>query len=359
MVRNWVTYIFILLTISLFAQQYKHITASTTPGFLLAHRADIKNLAAHNYGIELGFEKEQWVTEWGENYNKPSIGYSLIYYNLGKESTGHALGALAQVKLKVANLESTSLHFRMGGGISYLTKTFDLEENLRNQAIGSHLNGTMQFSLLGHTMIRNKRDFLEYGLSITHYSNAAFKVPNLGYNIPSVTLRYGLGLPTEQVEVDSFDAYILPLNYGLHWRVTSFAGRKQANLSDPVNFTNYGVQFRGMYYRNLVRAWRFGIDFTTDKNYAYAKDNQVDLTSLSFGQQLEIGLAGGYQWRFSNVDVVGEIGAYIYRPGDIKTTLNQRLGAIYNISDHVSVQGMLRFHEGVADFFELGAGYTL
>ena len=48
-----------------FAQDNTYLSLSSTPGFLLAHRADLKNLAAHNYGFDISFEKEKENSSWG------------------------------------------------------------------------------------------------------------------------------------------------------------------------------------------------------------------------------------------------------------------------------------------------------
>jgi len=90
--RKLLVHIAVCLSLASFCQNSNYVAASYTPGFLLAHRADIKNLAAHNFGIEVAYESDMTDTRWGKNYNKPSVGYGLLYYNLGKEETGHAIG---------------------------------------------------------------------------------------------------------------------------------------------------------------------------------------------------------------------------------------------------------------------------
>jgi hypothetical protein len=350
--------ILIIGTFTSIAQNSNYVSASYTPGFLLAHRADIKNLAAHNYGFEVAYELDRTNTSWGSHYQKPSVGYGFLYYNLGKEETGHAFGGQAHVKLNVLKLGSSDLRFRAGAGLAYLTQKFDVETNRRNQAIGSHLNGSMQFGLIAHIPVRSNKDYIECGISISHYSNAAFKVPNLGYNIPSFTLRYGLGVKAnssskvgmvqEEDETKKYD-----------WRVTAIYGKKQRNFANPLNFYNKGIQFRGLRNVSATKAWRFGLDYTLDKSYKYAEDFTFPLSDVTIADQSEVAIAGGFQWSFGKVGVAAEIGAYLYKPGVLKNPLNQRMGLIYTVDKHWSAQGMLRFHRGVADFFEMGIGYTL
>ncbi len=354
--RQLTLYIGLLLCLVSLAQDRSYIAGSYTPGFLLAHRADIKNLAAHNYGLELAYEKQMNESDWGKFYKNPVVGYGLLYYNLGKEETGHALGGMAHVKLQLFQIKSAKINFRMGAGIAYLSTKFDVYSNRRNQAIGSHLNGSMQFGLIANTPIRNGTDYLEYGFSISHYSNAAFKVPNLGYNIPSFTIRYGFGFNEAKTieELRKSEAFVK-----YDWQATLIYGKKQRNFANPVDFYNFGIQLRGIKNLSESKAWRFGLDYTLDKTYKFSEDNLYPLDSITLGEQSEIAIAAGFQWSFGRTDVLAEIGAYLYKPAVLKNPLNQRVGLAYHFSDRITGQGTLRFHRGVADFFEIGVGYTL
>lgn len=335
------------------AQSEHFISSSITPGFLLAHRADIKNLAAHNFGCDLSYELDRTNATWGKFYRRPSIGFGLLYYNFGQKVTGHAFGGMTHVKLGLWQNSKVDVRFRMGAGMAYLSQKFDPFDNRRNQAIGSHLNGTMQFGLISHIKLA-KKDYLELGLSITHYSNAAFKVPNLGYNIPSITARYGLHVDqTKQIHEDGIE------NQKWSYRATAIYGKKQRNFANPVDFYNVGVQLRAVHSKSLVKAWRMGIDYTADKTYMYAEDPTNSLENIPLIDQSEVAIAGGYQWSFGKVDVIAEAGLYVYKPAQLKNPISQRLGLAYRVTKHLSTQGTLRFHRGVADFFEIGVGYTL
>ncbi len=244
----------------------------------------------------------------------------------------------------------------MCGGLAYLSKKFDLQSNRRNQAIGSHLNGSMQFGVVAHSPIKRLNSYLEYGISISHYSNAAFKVPNLGYNIPSITIRYGLGVnktatPHSSIKYQDSSKFA--------YKVNAIYGKKQLNFGDPINFRNYGLQLRILRTAGATKAWRLGADVTLDKTYKYSENHFYPLDSIRLGDKLETGLAGGFQWGFGRVAIIAELGAYIYKPAILKNPLNQRLGLNYEINRHWNAQGTLKFHRGVADFFEMGIGYTL
>ena len=59
------------------------------------------------------------------------------------------------------------------------------------------------------------------------------------------------------------------------------------------------------------------------------------------------------------MNLIAELGAYIYKPTILKNALSQRLGLSYKLNKYWYTQGMLRFHLGVADFFEIGLCYQL
>ena len=349
--------IFATIACTAIGQTYsKYISASVTPGYLLAHIADLKQLAAHNYGLEVSYEREVGYKDWASFYPNPTVGLGLLYYDLGREESGQAIGALFTTKLQAGTIGNSDLNFRMGAGLAYLTKRFDTYTNRRNPAIGSNVNGSMQFGFIMHTPVgTQKSNYLEYGLSISHYSNAAFKMPNLGYNIPSVTLRYGFGIEQEE------HTQMSPLVEEIPWELNGslIFGKKERGFADPQVFRHFGMQVRAIKNVSFVKAWRFGVDGLLDKTYKYSEDPTVALDSIKVIDKLELAVSGGYQWSIGKVDVIAELGVYVYKPAVLKNPLLQRVGLVYNITDDFNIQGALRFHRGVADFFEMGVGYTV
>ena len=336
------------------AQDRSYVAGGVNGGFMLAHRLDIKHMAAHNYGVEFAYEKEVQNTHWGRYYNRPTIGYSLLYYDIGVDLAGSAWGGMAHIKFNPFNIGSQPVYFRVGAGLAYLTQRFDVYDNRRNQAIGSNLNGSMQFALMMHSAL-GKQAYLEYGAAISHYSNAAFKMPNLGYNMPSVVVRAGWERKGEtrpsQLRYDTTDHW--------SWNATAILTKKQQNFADPVDFVNKGIQVRAVRRHHPIRKVLLGTDIMLDKTYKYLDDPVYPMDSVSFGDQLEIGLVGGYAWDFGNLSLVTELGIYAYRPYDRKNLFYERVGLRYAVTQKTSIHGALKFHKGVADYFELGLGYRL
>jgi hypothetical protein len=91
-----------------------------------------------------------------------------------------------------ANLKQRQ-HFhsavRIGSGIGYLSKPYDLNTNKMNKAIGSHFNGNMQLMYKAYFDLTPK-SALVLGLGVTHYSNGNFRRPNLGINMAHLSVGY-------------------------------------------------------------------------------------------------------------------------------------------------------------------------
>jgi hypothetical protein len=136
-------------------------------------------------------------------------------------------------------------------------------------------------------------------------------------------------------------------------------GRKQRNFANPKDFNIWGLQLRGLLNRSEVKSWRFGLDYTLDKSYVHSINPEIPSNQISFIDQSELALVGGFQWGFGKANIIAEMGAYLYKPTVLKNALSQRMGLAYKFNKKWYTQGMLRFHRGVADFFEIGLGYQL
>lgn len=326
------------------------------PGFLVAHRADLKNIETHMVGFELQYE-ERSKAEWAAYYKEPIWGLGLSYFHLGGEHTGGAMAAQANLQFKLAQMGKARLRFRLGPGVGYVFKVFDPLTNRRNQAIGSHWNAFMQTAFLMEHPFGTGR--INYGIGISHFSNAAFKMPNLGYNLPSFFFRYAHPLGGKEEPSESWTARPPKSNLEPHqfFSAALIYGRKERNFANPVTFNNKGIQLRWGFQHSFIGAWRAGIDAVLDKTYRYSEDNQIDLSSIGFGEQLELGIAAGHEWAVGDLRFLMEVGAYLNRPADLKKPLYQRMGFNYNLSQNWAVMGNLKFHRGVADYFETGLIY--
>jgi hypothetical protein len=158
-------------------------------GFLWAHSPTVMYLQrAHTQAVELTISKPvSGLRPWHLFYKNSVVGISLMHYRLGyNDVLGNATGIYAFNRFNLVGNRGTHLRFSLGSGVGYLSKVFGKADNHKNVTIGSHLNALVNFQLLFEQCL-TPRLFFNAGIGITHFSNGAYRTPNLGLNLPAVT----------------------------------------------------------------------------------------------------------------------------------------------------------------------------
>lgn len=375
--KFWLTLSFILVQFVLLAQikcdthLYSNgngppskfeIGVNIHPGFLIAHRPDSRNLAGYSFGTEVLINQKYFSesSKLWTSYRGIQRGLSIFYFDLGdKDLLGNAIGISPNITTTLLSNNNASLKLRAGTGIAYLSKKFDAMSNRRNMAIGSHLNGVMQMTVFAQYETDRLR--LNAGAGITHFSNASFKFPNLGVNMPNVFLGAQADFNTGSLflyDLIKDKGYInmggLELRLGYAYKESGLVKPQSFHIRQlHAAYTMYPKNFRGH------RMWRTGFDMNLDKTYAYSLNDKVDLTSIALIDQLELGVFGGTEWRLGKVDCYFDLGFYVFKPNQHKFFTYQKLGFKYNVTPQIFLQSALKTHFGIADYFEWGIGYRL
>ena len=160
-------------------------------GTLAAHRgsmADLPEQLAWASEFSL-FKHLHQQDSWVEDYKDPTVGATLF---IGSVGNNNVLGRFAALygfsELPLLSLKHFELSWKFGTGLAVTNRKFDPIFNPDNIAIGSHLNMMIVMAL--KAQYRNKKSSYSLGLDITHFSNSAFQVPNLGLNVPYLSLGY-------------------------------------------------------------------------------------------------------------------------------------------------------------------------
>lgn len=126
--------------------------------------------------------------DWQAHQRYPLLGISLMHFDLGnKEALGQAYAVIPTITIPFLRREKTSMEFRVGTGVSYLTQKFSPVFNTENNAIGSNVNSAITFKI-GMNYWYKPHLHLTAAGSFTHFSNGAAALPNFGINIPGVVL---------------------------------------------------------------------------------------------------------------------------------------------------------------------------
>lgn len=160
-------------------------------GFLAPHHDYMAYFLNRNItAFALTFEKQtEGSKRWHAYYNFPVVGWGIYRSTLGND---HVYGNLTALygfisRFYFCNDARFNLGNRLGVGVSYISKHFDIVSNPFNAAIGSHLNCFVQADLLLRFRLSTRID-LTGTFGFVHASNGNFKGPNKGVNLVNTGL---------------------------------------------------------------------------------------------------------------------------------------------------------------------------
>jgi hypothetical protein len=329
--------------------------AGFSSGLLAQHRAVLNQLIK---GYPKSAELDLLIRTNGEKYwhyenNQPWIGIhaSLTgYANPQRLGYAIALAPFAEIPLRE---KRTTLYLRICWGAAWLTKKFDVYENQKNIAIGSHLNHYIQFRWFWKIPL-NKNLCFEPGFMAMHVSNARFQSPNLGLNIVAVQtlLHFSKNssfIPMQKPAAVLFFRNEIALIQTFGWNDYEVYGKK---------LLSSGTQFQYHFLNKPKHRFMAGVDFYYDQNYLqnvayYASVPNSFLARYRFGPKI------GYAYNIGKISFPVEMGIYIYQITRPDGLFFHRIGMRYYHSSGVILNATLRSHFAVAYCFELGLGYNI
>ena len=245
-------------------------------GFIIDHDERVSPLIRNNInGVEFAVEFPRYGGKpWHNFYAFPTTGLGFMYLDLGNsEFLGSAFTFYPYILIPIFQRPMFSFNFKMGAGLSYVTKTYDPDgpqtRDENNFAIGTHLNGFLCGGLNVEVLLsRSHQSFLSrFSLtadaSLHHISNGSIQKPNAGLNMfnAAVGLKYIphlANLPMKQQARIRRKWSLEPvLGFGVN----------QQHVSDPKRYLNASLSVGG--YRPLANVYRFGLNMDMFYNSAF------------------------------------------------------------------------------------------
>ncbi|MFZ6051520.1 acyloxyacyl hydrolase [Halocola ammonii] len=352
----------LLLGMSLFGQTDSNqkvtsklsLSAAPQGGFVIAHRDQMRHLIqGHTSGITLSIEKElNGSKSWHQPYRYPTLGFELFAANLGNPTQmGNAYSGMSYILLPLNKSEKFRIYIKPGIGIGYVTKIYDPETNSKNFAIGSKINGAVMLES-GCEIVLSNRLKIFPGIRLTHFSNAAYQKPNLGYNVPSVfvgvkwTAREGNRIETDSDPTEP-SPYLLSVygGFGVKENFPPKSGKRMTyTLSSMIEKR---ISLKSSLAVGLDAFYNGGIE---DPD---AELNQPTPSS----KKILVGAFGGYAFHLHRFRILLQAGLYIHDEYKRNGILYNRFGLRYKITERLEAGLHLKTHITVADHFELGLGY--
>ncbi len=290
-----------------------------------------------------------------ENTYNTILGAGYFFSGLGNKEVYGNFHALYFGMLNPVLSNVLPVQFKVGVGSAYVCKTFDLENNYLNRAIGSHINAYGQLSLTGKVPLFNNSVLLRPGISFHHISNGAAVAPNQGLNLLTVSagIEFDLGQKHSGSLVLHRDTTEFARN---RFSVVYAPGFKQVDRRiDKQIFTSsllleYGYMFTS------GRSLGIGVGFFYNDTWAYIPYTRLerDETLLPFQSALHLSL----QREKGPLEFFLHPGVYIFNPAKDWPYMTNRLGLRYRTADNITFQFSIKSHWlAIADYFEWGIGY--
>lgn len=325
-------------------------------GYLMAHHTQmIYLLEGHVKSVEIYCEKVvDGRKNWHHVYRLPTVGFSTYIGDLGnREYMGFALSILPYVKCHLIKRKIFEFNARLGTGLAYLTKSFDRIDNNKNSAIASPWNASLSINF--EPEFKLKRMDVGLGISFIHFSNGAWKTPNLGFNIPSLSLNMGYKL-NSRLPMCKKEAVLLTHEKSHNFEFSALAGLKEIV---PANGKKYFYSaFNFLYRRNYHPKSNLLLFADVCYNGGYKQSYQNWYrTTVESSDAIRAGIGFGYGLSMDRTMFFLHNGFYIYDPLDYDGVYYHRLGCRYNFDNGLVINFSLKTHFAKADVVEVGAGY--
>jgi len=358
-------------------------SAQLMGGYLIPHHSDMMAMYRHATGINVNYRSAINQSNGnGANIDKITYGYTFNLLNLGSEVAGYAIGAGGLVMPQSGKYN----YWILGMGIGYLTKRYDEFGNPRNPAIGSHLNGMMHLGYhLDAGRYLNEQGWKMYAeAGMVHFSNANWRQPNFGINIPYLSIgakrtlflasnNYGKVIEIrpevegginnksapwkhiEQIGAIPSRSCVKSPQHLVGFRL----GRRQIELDQRRTFVNAVLEYNCEFPRALLGPrFRVGANVFFDKSYMYSKFG-LKSDAISLHDFTEVAITAGSRWEYGKWGFIADAGIYLYRPDDTKRGYYEGVGVSYKATQRVYIIARLKAHLSSADYMEWGVSYQL
>lgn len=332
------------------------LSAKFKTGFLAAHRGTMGHLAEeHLFAGEISLLKRITNKPWSESYKNPFVGVTLYGSNLGNSSIlGYGFGAYGFIELPFYKSKKFIVSPKLGAGLGVVTKVFDQQTNPKNTAVSSHINALINIGIQAKAFLA-KRNALTFGIDLTHFSNGSSKVPNLGLNMPFVSLGYEYQIQNKENP---------PISKAIFQRVPFFKAWNYSIvgiISDKQIFPTGGKRYPVFAISNfLYKQFRpkvgmeIGIDIISKQSIfayrTYIPKNQWRI--------LQVGTYLGFNLPLDRFRFVLGMGVYLKDRYDQDNELYHRVGMRYQFDNGLLLNLVLKSHWAKADYIEYGIGYT-
>src|SRR5215204_6371217 len=142
---------------------------------------------SYSYFGEINFQRN-YKKLWALDSQFVQWGGGIFFGNTGSQQyVGNMSGAFSFINLPLIYKRNFLSKLRIAAGIGWIEKPYDKNTNHKNVLLGTALNAYLNFVWQNEWRL-NSKTFINLGLSFSHLSNGSSTLPNLGLNIPAVSI---------------------------------------------------------------------------------------------------------------------------------------------------------------------------
>ncbi|MEZ4771774.1 MAG: acyloxyacyl hydrolase [Bacteroidia bacterium] len=321
----------------------------------------------HNASIvEWGFsQRVSGKKEWHHRYHFPETGLRFMFFFPGNtEVFGHGFSLTPTLSFLLKESGSFQLRFTYCYSLGIVTKPYHRQTNPGNNVMGSPINNFILLQLESRWQL-SERWQTGIGMGYSHFSNARTKVPNLGINIPAISVKAGYTLKEKSLPVS----------------VESLPDAKKLGRLQPGISLGYGVNsqkspggplypvYAGSFSLNTI--WNNKIRLSAGTKWFYAESLQAFIQNqdIPFEKPAQAATGGiiyaGGEFLFGHWAIVAHLGPYIKKPYQMNYLLYTRFGTQWYLSDQQVkpyfqpyIGLYVHAHSGEADFADFSVGFV-
>ena len=363
MSQKWF-YIFFFSCVTVFSQEKPTnnftLDAQYYYGTLLRHNKNIAHLVReHPIGFLVSYNHKTYGEKyWQQSYNYPDWGVSFLYQNFNYDVLGEDYGLYGHYNFYFLKRH---LMLRLGQGIAYNTKPFDIETNCKNIAYGSHLLASTYILLQFNKDHLIDRIGLNAGISFVHHSNGSFKAPNSGTN----ALGFNIGLKYDFTEGEEiYQKEEDPKDFSEKIKF-NFLFRSGVNESDYFNLGQHPFYVFTAYADkrlNYQSTLQFGVEYFISPFL----EKEIEYIAASFNNKVSpdtdykrAAVMLGHEFRIGKMAIPTQLGYYFYWPYEYESRVYSRVGVQYYLTEKLFGVATVKTHAANAECIEFGIGVRI
>lgn len=329
----------------------RSLTLTGHRGMILAPQPEVSHLAGiRTTGVQLSVSPRWWLSEeWFQAYGRMYTGLTLLVNANGPTSvlgTSVALGPYMNPRLWHHGRHS--FLFWGATGLVWSSTAFDVDRNPQNPAVANTWSALLQGGL--HYQLRLwPQLYTQLGLSLTHYSNGSYRMPNYGLNMPQVSLGVHYA-PHEQAGTPA--SPLAPYKVDRRWSLwlQGQVGLAEHLPVDGPKFVTNTATAMGWYRLGRKSSLSVGLDYMVNPSlqrwFRYEpqwQGSHTDAAGITLGHVLHVG----------QVNLVMQAGFSFYKPFPLYPNLYQRIAFMWQPLDRFQAGMVLKMHGFSAETVEV------